>query len=306
MKRFISGYSESERQISDNKGKSGIYVRKISLVSSMVFAFSLLAIILPLRIASWQLTLPGKADTIESIPLPEITIPLTEKETTTNNTTWHPPHKVKVWTTSHKGRTFRVTQLPRCEHMEAVIAYNPKGETLGKAKKRLSGVSACSGSFHHPRSYSLADFAQNNGLVFASARTGRPFLVMREDGKIDIARDYSSVKGKSGVSALALGQKLVPLQRDGFSVAFMNRVTDRMAIGLNNNFIFIVQGKSDIWRLSSFMAKKLPCNTAINSDGGHVVRGKAPVHVVFRWKTGDSDPVLIAELERRGKIRKGI
>jgi hypothetical protein len=83
---------------------------------------------------------------------------------------------------------------------------------------------------------------------------------------------------------MALGQRLIPLQRDGFSLAFMNRVTDRMAIGVNDYFIFIVQGKSSIWRLADFMRRKLPCKTAINSDGGHVVRGKAPVHIVFRWK----------------------
>ena len=64
----------------------------------------------------------------------------------------------------------------------------------------------------------------------------------------------------------------------------MNRVTDRMAIGVNSNFIFIVQGRSDIWRLADFIGHKLPVTTAINCDGGHVVRGKAPVHIVFRWR----------------------
>lgn len=197
---------------------------------------------------------------------------------------WHPPHVVKVWTTTHKGRMFRVTQLPRCEHVETVIAHDPRGQTLKQAKLRNNGIAACTGSFHNPKSMFLADFLQTNGTIVASARTGRSFVSVDRSGMMDISCAYSSVKGNKDVSALALGQRLVPLQYDGFSKAFMNRVTDRMAIGMNNNFIFIVQGKSDIWRLSHFMRAKLPVTSAVNCDGGHVVRGKGPVHMVFRWK----------------------
>lgn len=198
--------------------------------------------------------------------------------------TWHPPHVAKVWMATHKGRTFRITQLPRCEHLETVIAYNPRGETLRQARSRLDGAAACTGSFHHPKTFALADFLQLRGCVFAAPKTGRWFLAARDDGKLAISQDYAKVAGKPDTSALALGQLLVPLMKDGFSTAFMNKVTDRMAIGLNGNFIFIVQGKSDIWSLAHFMQSELPCRIAINSDGGHVVRGKAPVHVVFRWK----------------------
>lgn len=197
---------------------------------------------------------------------------------------YHPPHTVKVWTTTHKGRIFRVVQLPRCEHMEMLITYQPSGETLAQAKKRLGGVAACTGSFHHPRTMALADFLQRNGAVLADSRTDRCVVTDHDGGKLDILRDCSQIKGMPGVSALKLGQRLVPFHRDGFSTAFMNRVTDRMAIGLNSHFIFIVQGKSDIWRLAHFFKTKLPVSTAVNSDGGHVVRGKAPVHLVFRWK----------------------
>ncbi|MCX8053498.1 MAG: hypothetical protein N3B12_06790 [Armatimonadetes bacterium] len=197
---------------------------------------------------------------------------------------WHPPHYLKVWMARHKGRIFRVIQLPRCEHLETVITYNPSGETLKAAKSRVGGVAAVTGSYHHPRSMVLADFLQRDGCVLAGARTGRCLLSVNADGIVDISTEYSGIKGVSGVSALALGQRLVPLERDGFSIAFMNRVTDRMAIGVNNNFIFIVQGKSDIWRLAHFIRTKLPVRVAVNSDGGHVVRGKAPVHVVFRWR----------------------
>lgn len=197
---------------------------------------------------------------------------------------WHPPHVVKQWMAVHKGRTFRVTQLPHCEHMETLITYDSSGETCKKAKERTGGIVACTGSFHNSQSMALADFLQKDGAILAHARTGRSYVAVHADGRLDISQDYCAVKGKSGISALALGQRLAPLQRDGFSVAFMNQQTDRMAIALNQNFIFIVQGKSDIWRLSDFIAQTLPVKTAINCDGGHVVRGKGPVHLVFRWK----------------------
>ncbi len=196
---------------------------------------------------------------------------------------WHPPHCLKVWTTRYKNCIYRVTQLPRCEHVETIITYNEHGETIAQAKKRYGGIAALSGSFHHPKSYSLADFVQKDGEILSSATTGRCFICINQDGMLDISRNYCSIKGQSGVSAIALGQSLIPLRRDGFSLAFMNKKTDRMAIGINDYFIFIVQGKSSIWRLADFMSKRLPCKTAINSDGGHVVRGKAPVHIVFRW-----------------------
>lgn len=197
---------------------------------------------------------------------------------------WHPPHVVKVWMAVHKGRTFRVVQLPHCEHTETVIAYNPCGESVKQARMRNHGVAACTGSFHNPRSMALADFLQQKGSIVSCARTGRPFVSIGDCGQIDISQDYARVKRKPGISALALGQSLVPLERNGFSLAFMNKHTDRMAVGLNKSFIFIVQGRSDIWKLAEFMRTRLPVRTAINCDGGHVVRGKGPVHLVFRWK----------------------
>lgn len=202
-------------------------------------------------------------------------------------TLWHPPHVVKVWTAVHGRRVFRVIQLPHCEHIETVIAYNPCGESVKQAKMRNHGVAACTGSFHNPKTMALADFLQQKGCIVSSARTGRSFVSIGERGRLDISEDYAQVKGKSGVSALTLGQRLVPLEHDGFSLAFMNRVTDRMAVGLNASFIFIVQGRSDIWKLAEFIRTKLPVQTAINCDGGHVVRGKGPVHLVFRWRAAE-------------------
>ncbi len=201
----------------------------------------------------------------------------------------HPKHILKVWTARYKGRVFRVTQLPRCEHIEAVLAHNPRGETKQQAKGRLGGAAACTGSFHNPKSMSLADFLQDKGDIVAHARTGRWFLAVRENGELDISDNYVLVKGRSGISAIALGQRLVPLHRDGFSARFMNRVTDRMALGLGKNYIFIVQGKSDLWRLADFISRKLPVKVALNADGGHVVRGRSPVHIVFRWRKASLD-----------------
>ncbi len=199
-------------------------------------------------------------------------------------TSWHPPHVVKVWLTNYRGHTYRITQIPRCEHVETVIAYNPSGETLQQAKKRLGGMAASTGSFHNPKSMALADFLQSKGSIVSPARTGRAFVAIDKHGGVDISGDYEKVKADPGASAIALGQRLVPLARDGFTVAFMNRITDRMAVGLNTNYIFIVQSKTSIWRLSEFLRTQLPVTTAINCDGGHVVRGKGPVHLVFRWR----------------------
>lgn len=197
----------------------------------------------------------------------------------------HPRHQVKVWLTTYRGRTFRVIQLPRCEHMEAVIAYHKRGETKEDAKERLGGVAVCTGAFHNSRSMALADFYQHDGSILSGARTGRWFLAVMNDGHMDLSGDYGLYKGTPGVSAMALGQRLAPvLHKDGFSTRFMNRVTDRMALGMSHDYIFIVQGKSDIWRLADFMQKELPCHVAVNCDGGHVVRGRAPMHIVFRWR----------------------
>jgi hypothetical protein len=197
---------------------------------------------------------------------------------------WHPPHVLKVWLTTFRGQTYRVTQLPRCEHLETLISYDPRGQTLRQAQARLGGIAASTGSFHHPESMVLADFMQQKGAIMCPARTGRCFVAVDRTGAVSISGDYETIKGDPRYSAIALGQRLVPLMRDGFSLAFMNKVTDRMAVGLNQNFIFIVQGKSSIWRLSEFMATELPVSSAINCDGGHVVRGKGPVHIVFRWR----------------------
>ena len=210
----------------------------------------------------------------------------------------HPKHVVKVWLTEHRGRTFRVVQLPRCEHMEPVIAYNRRGETKEQAKERLGGVAVCSGAFHNSRSMALADFYQIDGSIVSSATTGRWFFAAMDDGQMDLSGDYALFKRTPGVTALALGQRLAPvLHKDGFSTRFMNRVTDRMALGMSHDYIFIVQGKSDIWRLADFMQEKLPVDVAVNADGGHVVRGRAPVHIVFRWRDIPAETDPTSELE---------
>lgn len=217
---------------------------------------------------------------------------------------WHPPHRVKVWTARYKGKIFSVTQLPHCEHLETLITYNPSGESLKQAKIRSGGIAAATGSFHNTRTMVLADFLQRKGCIVSPARTGRGFVMIQQNGDLDISCDYRAVKYKAGVSALALGQRLVPLERDGFTVGFMNRVTDRMAIGLNRNFIFVVRSQSSIWRLAGFMRHTLPVTSAINCDGGHVVRGKGPVHIVFRWKKVGRASILSSRPNPPASIRR--
>ena len=97
---------------------------------------------------------------------------------------------------------------------------------------------------------------------------------------------------------MALGQRLVPFHPDGFSKAFMNQRTERMAIGLSPDSVYLVEATTDIWRLAAFMQHKLPCTDAINSDGGHVVQGRAPVHLVFRWRRAAPSPAQQAALPK--------
>lgn len=209
-------------------------------------------------------------------------------------------HTVKTFTTSYAGRSYRVTRLPRCLHIEMVITNNPRGETKEQAQERVGGVAVCSGSFHHPRTLSIADFLQSNGDVIQDPTTKRWFLVLTQNGTVDISNNYAEFKGKPGVSALALGQRLVPLHQDGFTRAFMKQVTDRMAIGLTEDDIYVVETKSSIYQLADFMKNGLHCTAAVNSDGGHVVHGKAPVHVVFRWRNLPLQPVVTAQSPAAG------
>ncbi|MCC6444790.1 MAG: hypothetical protein IT210_15185 [Armatimonadetes bacterium] len=194
----------------------------------------------------------------------------------------HPPHTVRVWTARYGGYIFRTVQMPRCEHIEAVITYNRSGETGQTAKKRTGSIVAATASYHHPQTLSLADFLQQDGRILSAKRTGRWFFASFQ-GSPQIGGNYLLVRHKKGVDAAAMGSRLVPFHLDGFSKAFASQVTDRMAVGLSKTRIFVTQGKADLWKLSRFMQKDLRCRVAVNGDGGHVVRGKSPVHIVFRW-----------------------
>ena len=242
---------------------------------ALVLAGALLIIPLLPQHVSFEAPLPKPAPK----PLPVVSRPVKSAPTV-----YHPPHEVKVWLAHYKGRTFRVTQLPRCEHLETVFTYDPTGETLARARKRMGGIAGMSGSFHNPRSMYLADLLQKDGAVLSAATTGRAMVVVWPSGILDITRDYTKVIRHQGVHAMALGQQLFPFTYDRFTKSFMNEVTQRMSIGINLHFIYIVQGKSDIWKLAAFYRDKIPVRVAVNSDGGHVVAGRAPVHIVFRWK----------------------
>lgn len=196
--------------------------------------------------------------------------------------TWHPRHRVKTWLSQYQGRIFRTVQIPRCNHVEMVLTYvSAPGETCTRAKRRTGAIAVTAGSYHNPHSMALADFFQKNGRVFSARRTRRGILASRPSEVADILDEITRGKNES---SLALGARLVPFKLDGFTRAFANRQTDRMAIGLTKGYIFIVQGNSDLWRLGRFMRDGLGCSKAINSDGGHVVKGRAPVHIAFRWR----------------------
>lgn len=116
--------------------------------------------------------------------------------------TWHPRHQMKVWTTRYGGASYRVIQLPRCEHLETVITYTPNGETFQQAKTRIGGIAVMSGSFHHPQSFSLADLLQREGTIANPAMTKRYFLVISAQGIPSISGDYAQYLRKPGVSMI--------------------------------------------------------------------------------------------------------
>ncbi|NLB96963.1 MAG: hypothetical protein GX785_14805 [Armatimonadetes bacterium] len=195
---------------------------------------------------------------------------------------WHPRHQSKTWLTKYRGRIFRTTQLPRCEHVEMLVTYHPApGVTRAQVKQRTGAIVVCTGSYHHPQTMALADYLQRDGRVLMGRRTQRGILTSDTTKVVDILDEI--VRGNE-VSALALGSRLVPFKLDGFSVAFANKQTDRMAIGLTKGYIFVVQGVSDLWCLGRFFEEVLGCSKAINADGGHVVKGRGPVHIAFRWR----------------------
>jgi hypothetical protein len=217
-------------------------------------------------------------------PPAEVVIPLPDPPP---KRTWHPRHQVKVWMAKYKGRIFRTVQIPRCEHVEMIVTYRPApGETCRQVKERTGAIVAMTGSYHHPQTMVLADYFQHNGRVLMGRRTERGILTSDEGQVADILDEI--VRGHE-VNAVALGSRLVPFKLDGFSRAFANQQTDRMAVGLTKGYIFVVQGNSDLWRLAAFFREALGCSKAINADGGHVVKGRGPVHIAFRWRKKQPD-----------------
>lgn len=163
-----------------------------------------------------------------------------------------------------------------------LVTYHPApGVTRAQVKQRTGAIVVCTGSYHHPQTMALADYLQRDGRVLMARRTQRGILTSDTTKVVDILDEI--IRGNE-VSALALGSRLVPFKLDGFSVAFANRQTDRMAIGITKGYIFVVQGVSDLWRLGRFFEEVLGCSKAINADGGHVVKGRGPVHIAFRWR----------------------
>ena len=196
----------------------------------------------------------------------------------------HPRHEARVWTTKFRKTIFRVVKLPNCNHLETIITYRLPGETKECAKKRLGGVAVCTACFYNPTNLRPVDFFRRNGKITVGREIGRPFLKINENGPIEISRDYSTLYQDPSCDALALGPQLVPYYHDGFSMDFASQKTDRMALAMTRNYLYIVQGKTNLKTLEKFINKKLRSNSAINTDGGHSVKGYSPFHLVFRWK----------------------
>lgn len=199
----------------------------------------------------------------------------------------HPKHQMTVWTTRYKKTVFRVIKLPRCEHLEIVFTYCLPGETKEQAKKRLNGVTACTGCFYNPAELRPVDFFRRNGQKIVGKEQGRCFLATFPDGRIELSKDYRLLENQE-IDALALGQMLVPFSYDGFNDYFANIQTDRMALGFSKKHLYIIQGKTSLWKLTKFIQEKLYCDLAINTDGGHAVKGYSPFHLVFRWQKANS------------------
>ncbi|AKM82733.1 TPA: hypothetical protein DD449_00660 [Candidatus Berkelbacteria bacterium] len=195
----------------------------------------------------------------------------------------HPKHIVKPWVTKYKGATFLVVQLPRCNHVEAVISYEPGGEKKERAKKRLGGFAVCSGNFYDCRTNLPVDYFRRNGVKVKGREVGRYFLAIHPDGRINLSQDYQLLNKNKEIDAVALGQMIKPFRYDGFKTVFIDAETDRMGMGFTSGYIYIVQSRTNIRTLASFFANVLKCDEAINTDGGHVVKGKSPFHIVFRW-----------------------
>lgn len=198
---------------------------------------------------------------------------------------FHPKHQMIVWTTRYHGRIFRVIKLPRCEHLEKIMTYLPEGETKEQAKNRLKGIASCSAAFYDPKTNKPVDYFRKDGHKITGRSVGRWFLAIFPDGSLEISDDHSLLSKNPAVNALALGQRLVPFHHDSFSVGFANLITDRMALSFSRHYLYIVQGKSNLWIMGRFIENKLYSKQAINLDGGHSVKGRSPFHLVFRWKT---------------------
>ena len=204
----------------------------------------------------------------------------------------HPRHQVVCWTTKYKGTTFRVIKFPHCRHVETIISDNPPGETVRHAKKRWHGFAASTACFYNTKTLLPVDFFRRNGKIKVGREVGRRILAISKVEPLKIQNSLDFLRSKLTSDALALGSLVKPFSLDGFSIAFANINTDRMSLALSPKYLYIVQAKTNLWKMSQFTKERLPCNAAINTDGGHAVKGKSPYHLVFRWKNRSSLKVL--------------
>ncbi|MDZ7586396.1 MAG: hypothetical protein U0946_01460, partial [Patescibacteria group bacterium] len=184
----------------------------------------------------------------------------------------HPRHQVIVWTTRYKGTIFRVIKFPHCQHVETIFTNCPPGETRKQVKDRLGGFASSTACFYNRNTLLPVDFFRKSGKVYVGREVGRSVLAIREDGRLEITKDYDFLQSDATIDALALGSLISPFSLDGFTSDFANLITDRMSLAISPKYIYLVQANTSLWKMSQFVEVRLPCDMAINTDGGHSVK----------------------------------
>ncbi len=204
----------------------------------------------------------------------------------------HPSHEVLVSVVRYQHRIFHVVRLPRCEHLEAVITNEPSGETLAQAKQRMGGVA----SIPAPSMTPTASLSPISSSATAPSNPAPPPAAGCSSSPPTASSTSPattrSTKASPASPRWPWASASSPSTATASTTSCMKRRTERMAIGLTKEDIYLVEANTDIPRLAAFMKNKLKVEIALNSDGGHVVHGNAPVHLIFRWRRSPSHTIL--------------
>ena len=185
---------------------------------------------------------------------------------------WHPRHQSKTWLTKYRGRIFRTTQLPRCEHVEMLVTYHPApGVTRAQVKQRTGAIVVCTGSYHHPQTMALADYLQRDGRVLMARRTQRFMLTSDTTKVVDILDEI--IRGNE-VSACP-ASRLCRLLMVSRSRSPTGRPTAWQSA--SPKAIFVVQGLRPV-------APRLEVSAAYDQRRWRAWPRSRLVHIAFRWR----------------------